>query len=302
MALKARDKGIEFELRVLSSIPDLICSDPTRLRQILNNVVGNAIKFTDRGHVAMAVSYADHMLEFTVRDTGPGISEEQAAILFQPFHQGDVSTTRKFGGTGLGLVLTRRLADAMGGTFILEKSNLGEGSTFSVRIKIVLSKQHSLVAIPSLASGTKSVHQDAHSAIEPLAGMRILVVEDSPDNQMLLKRVLMRAGADVDVASDGSEGVQCALTHNYNVVLMDLQMPRMDGYEAAGLLRDKNYSRPIVALTAHAMKEERDRAVRAGFSEFLSKPVQSEALIEMILSFNPTEKPKHRLEPPQGPI
>ena len=284
MGYKARDKGITFSLLAANPLPNLVKSDPTRLRQILANVVGNAIKFTGRGRVEMTVSFRDSILEFAVRDTGPGISPEQAEKLFSPFQQADASTTRKFGGTGLGLVLTRRLAEALGGKFILQNSVPGQGSTFVASIHIELPKNYKLVDSKALTFVDRhhvEIAQDANA----LANLSVLIVEDSPDNQLILKTILSRAGAAIDIAGDGVEGVQMALAKSYDLILMDVQMPRMDGHEAAQILRSKQYRGPIIALTAHAMIEERERAIASGFSDFLSKPVKRESLIEMLLKF-----------------
>ncbi len=280
MGYKARDKGVLFILKLMTPIPTRVISDPTRVRQILTNVVGNAIKFTEQGRVDLIIDLADDNLIIKVVDTGVGISEENRKKLFMPFAQADASTTRDFGGTGLGLVLTRHLTEAMGGSFTLEESTPGAGSTFVARIKI------------KSAAGTKvftqldpeSNHGDDGSVQNPLAGLSILVVEDSPDNQTLLHIVLTKLGARVEMASDGQEGVTKALGGPYDLVLMDVQMPTMDGHQATRKLRSGGYDRSIVALTAHAMKEERERTVASGFTDFLSKPIEKDSLISVILT------------------
>ncbi len=281
MGLRARDKGIDFALRITSPIPVLVLSDPTRLRQILNNVVGNAIKFTDRGLVELNISYEDKMLKIQVRDTGRGISPEQVDRLFHAFVQADESTTRKFGGTGLGLVLTKRLCSAMGGDFYLKESTLDVGSVFVAVIKI------------GIISGTRFIDNETlrFSTIEEelaapqrsvLSGMRLLAVDDSPDNRTLLSVMLQDAGATVDLAKDGVQGVEMALAGSYDAVLMDIQMPRMDGYQALEVLKSKAYTTPIIALTAHAMVEERERAKGKGFAAFMTKPIQRDSLMNLL--------------------
>ena len=272
LGLKAREAGTTLTLRN-QGLPERIVSDPTRLRQILNNVVGNAVKFTRHGTVELVSSFDDGMLTFTVRDEGVGISADQQAALFQPFVQADASTTRKFGGTGLGLVLTRGLCQALGGDFFLAGSRPDEGSTFvaSVRVEVASSRSASGGESGTLALGD-----------QPLEGWKVLLVEDSPDNQVLLSTMLRRAGAVVELARDGVEGVEKGLAGDYSLILMDLQMPRMGGLEAVALLRDHGLTLPIVALTAHAMREERERALAAGFSNFLSKPVELATLLSCL--------------------
>ncbi len=283
MGFRARDKGIGFTIRVNSAIPNFINSDPTRLGQILNNVVGNAIKFTDRGQVEMAITYANELLHFRISDTGPGISAEQVGCLFQAFQQADPSTTRKFGGTGLGLILTRRLTKALGGDFELERTALGRGSVFVASIKVRLPSHYTMLDGKELEFVANPVSSTPLTPV--LVGIKVLVVEDSPDNQVLFSHLLEKAGAQVELAENGIEAVQLALKNAYDVILMDVQMPQMDGHEATQRLRSAGYQGTIIALTAHAMKEERERARRSGFTDFLSKPVQRDALTEIITKY-----------------
>lgn len=278
MNLKAREKGILFELKYLTPIPKMVNSDPTRIRQILNNVVGNAIKFTDRGRVQLLVSHQDHQLEFKVVDTGRGITPGQASRLFKPFQQADVSTTRQFGGTGLGLVLTRRLAHLMGGDFQLERSVPLQGSVFVATLQVAPASVASTARFESAHSLSAMLSQPG----EPLKDLRVLVIEDSEDNQVLFRLVLNKLGAKVEIGTDGYEGVNMALTADYDAILCDIQMPRMDGYAVIRELRERGYAKPIFALTAHAMKEERDRAVEAGFTGFLTKPVNRDSLVDAL--------------------
>lgn len=278
MGYKARAKDILFTSKAVTPIPRFIISDPTRVRQILMNIVGNAIKFTDRGHVELRIGYSDGCLEFEVEDTGRGISDEQALSLFKPFTQADPSTTRKYGGTGLGLSLTRSLAEALGGSFELKSSSLDAGSTFVARIKVKPTPDTPLSS--DLDAGIISSKLDGHEG--QLEGTRILLVEDAPDNQTLITIYLSRSGTTLDVVADGLQGYQKAIQGNYDLILMDVQMPVMDGIEAVKKLRSDKYDKPIIALTAHAMKEERERCIAAGFTEFLTKPVSREELLRMI--------------------
>ncbi len=283
MGFKAREKGIQFELRFETKIPEPVLSDPTRLRQILTNICANAIKFTEKGRVQLTVSYSDEALHFRVSDTGIGISPEQSLKLFSPFQQADSTTTRKYGGTGLGLVLTRKLCEAMGGSFDLVKSTPGIGSTFVACVRIKPARNSAMIdaKLSVETDGAKPTETLTDSQV--LEGKKILLIEDSPDNQILINLYLSKRGAKVDIANDGYDGVNIALTNNFDVVLCDMQMPRMDGYEAVIELRKRGYSVPIIALTAHAMKEEYNKAMAAGFSDYLTKPVQKEQLIAAIV-------------------
>lgn len=245
------------------------------------NVVGNAIKFSEGGRVDLNVSFVNGRLIFEVVDTGRGISEEQVSGLFQPFSQADSSTTRKFGGTGLGLVLTKRLCLAMGGDFILKESALGKGSTFVASVQVLKFSSPSVDQVVNDLKLDSTLEKNTNGQGE-LSNLRVLLVEDSPDNQELIKIILSKAGAQVDIADDGLSGIEMALANQYSAILMDVQMPRMDGVEAARLLRQRGIRLPIVALTAHAMKQEQDRCLHAGFSHFLTKPIDREALIDVL--------------------
>lgn len=281
MGFKAREKGIIFNSKATNFLPTLITTDPTRLRQILMNVVGNAIKFTDKGYVELRCGFNHGFLEFEIEDTGRGISEDQKTKIFQPFAQADSSITRKYGGTGLGLVLTRSLAEALDGEFELVSSEIGKGSLFRVRVAVEIPKNSEFVSQMRFES-TVSEQNEIASQLE---GMRILLVEDSLDNQALFSIYLNKAGVKLDIASDGSQGFDLAMSHPYDVILMDVQMPIMDGITSVKKLRQSGHKGPIIALTAHAMKEERDRCLVAGFNDFLSKPASRDDLIDMILKY-----------------
>ncbi len=181
-AIKARENGTEFEFKAEGVLPEFVISDSTRIRQILSNIVGNAVKFTDKGRVELAVKYDDGTLELKVTDTGRGISDEQRTNLFQAFSQADSSTTRKFGGTGLGLVITKKLCQAMNGDFVLVKSKLGEGSTFEARVPVELPNNVKLVPLKTLV-----IQPTVDATHVDLEGLEILLVEDSPDNQFLIQ-------------------------------------------------------------------------------------------------------------------
>lgn len=283
MTFRAAEKGIRFHLSVDTSIPDKICSDPVRLRQILSNVLGNAIKFTNRGTVELNVSFENSFLRFTVKDTGIGISPEQTAKLFRAFSQADMSTTRRFGGTGLGLILSKRLAASLGGDLILLQSEAGVGSIFAVTIKPDLAPSSKLIQRDAVVR--VDVGPDSHRQHPALGRLKVLLVEDSLDNQMLIKTFLGQEGADVTTASDGQQGVILALNQSFDVVIMDIQMPIMDGHEATRKLRRSHYLKPVLALTAHAMIEEKKKCIESGFTDFLSKPIQKRQLIDILSQY-----------------
>lgn len=283
MGLKAQAKGVGLEFKLISPIPQRVTTDPTRLRQILMNMISNALKFTKLGKVTLEVEWIKEgsVFRFRVRDTGMGIEKEQAEKLFQPFVQVDSSTTRRFGGTGLGLALSRRLAQALGGNVYLESSEIGVGSVFVVDIQAPPVTEapflKSLEELPAPPLKTDAVEKE-----ESLEGVKVLLVEDAPINQILIGRFLTGAGAQVDFAENGLEGVRKALSGDYGVVLMDIQMPQMDGYEATATLRKQGYPRPIIALTAHALKEDRDRCLQVGCTDHLTKPIDRKRLLSQI--------------------
>jgi signal transduction histidine kinase/CheY-like chemotaxis protein len=282
LVFKASEKGLALELIRVGNLPRQLSTDALRLRQCLLNVVGNALKFTERGTVRVTIratrkvrkGCAASVLEFRVRDTGIGLGAEQRAKIFQPFVQADSSTTRRYGGTGLGLALSRRLARGLGGNLRLARSSLGEGSTFILTIE----SGGGTRSVPP-ATGAAPAATDAQAQ---LPGVRILVVDDAPDNRLLVRYYLERAGAEVVIAADGEAGVEIALAKPFDLILMDIQMPGIDGYEAAAQLREGGYRNPIVALTANAMRGEKERSARAGFTEHLAKPIDRAMLVSVI--------------------
>ena len=274
---RAADKRIELVLELTGSIPTRVWTDPTRLRQILLNLVGNAVKFTDVGKVALQLAASGSgpqvCLRFDVTDSGIGMSAEQAAQLFRPFTQANNSVTRRFGGTGLGLTISQRLAAAMGGAVDLVHSAPGTGSTFRVEITAGLPAD---VPWTRHLQGQASAPRTAPTA--RLAG-RVLLAEDGPDNQRLIGQVLRRAGAVVDVADNGLVAwnlLQEALRtgRGYDLLVTDMQMPELDGYSLARRIRAAGIGLPVLALTAHAMAEDRTRCLAAGCDDFAAKPIQ----------------------------
>jgi len=289
MSLKANEKGLSITIEADGAIPRVIETDPIRLKQIIFNVVGNAVKFTESGRVAIVLKELTQIrgsskLAIDVIDTGAGISADNANKLFEPFVQVDASLTRRHGGTGLGLAISRRLAQALGGDVILSESTLGKGSTFTI---IVDSGTPPTRTILFESSNETDKAVTVNEAKESLAPLRILVVEDQLDNQLLISRILKRLSADVDLAENGEEGVRKAIHNDYDVVLMDLQMPIMDGYQAAAKLRQHGYDKPIIAITAHAFAEDKERTRESGFSGHLVKPINKESLFNTLSAFKP---------------
>ena len=283
LGFQASEKGILFEVKELSSIPGLIMMDATRLKQILVNVAGNAIKFTSKGSVQIEVSSSleresQHRIRFDIVDTGDGFDGEKAQLIFEPFRQADDSLRRKHGGTGLGLTLSRELARAFGGDVTLLRTEPGKGSAFRVEI----------IAEETLESPTHAPHSLTidTNGIKPLEGMNVLVVDDSKDNQILASRYLKSAGAQVKTADNGEDGVKRAMEGDYSVVLMDIQMPGKDGFEALQELRQQGYTKPIVALTAYALEHDRQRVFEHGFDGHLSKPIDKERLVAAVRSLS----------------
>ena len=314
MRLRSKEKGIELDMHADPDLPSSIETDPIRVRQILLNLTGNAIKFTREGGVTVRGSYhaQEGMLRFRVEDTGIGMNCEQLALVsrFDAFTQADTSTTRRYGGSGLGLRISNALAQMLHGRIKIE-STPGEGSVFT----LVLPAREAAwseaspgenpveaatdVTEEPVGSGKDDAPASAESteasvkpgatpgvspAAEPLAGVRILLAEDGPDNQRLLKFLLSRAGAGVEIAEDGlaaAETVENAPADGgFDLVLMDMQMPRLDGYAATRRLRKRGFTLPIIALTAHAMAEDRTKCLDAGCDEYLSKPIDRELLID----------------------
>jgi PAS domain S-box-containing protein len=281
LSVKSQAKEIGLDFKIKTKLPEFIFTDPTRLRQIMINMISNAIKFTEKGAVVTEVEWVNNVLRFHVKDTGVGIAETQAEKLFHPFVQVDSSTTRRFGGTGLGLALSRKLAQALGGNVCLESSEAGLGSIFLVEVRAEIPADTNffdrLTAAPP-PRPEPTVDANAHA----LDGVRILLVEDAPINQILISKFLTSAGAQVELANNGLEGMNKALKGNFGIVLMDIQMPEMDGYEATTKLRESGFKTPIIALTAHALKEDRDRCLQVGCTEHMTKPIDRAALISQI--------------------
>jgi two-component system, sensor histidine kinase and response regulator len=299
---RAEEKGIGLELEImdptLRGAAGVICGDALRLGQVLNNLLSNAVKFTERGSVQLSVDTVDRcetgsLLQFSVHDTGIGLTDAQIAGLFQEFTQADGSTTRRFGGTGLGLAICKRLVELMGGE-IEVASQPGVGSCFIFTARFAAADPATLALEMPTTAG--AVH---------LAGMRVLLVEDHPINQQLALELLTSQGVSVDVANHGLEALEriAALPpQHYHVVLMDIQMPVMDGYEATQRLReDSRYSTlPIIAMTAYAILEERERCLALGMAAHLSKPIEPAVLYALLAQYyqSPHDMPAAEMTAP----
>ena len=286
---RAAHDGLDVEVGYRSPLPETIETDPTRLRQILLNLVGNAIKFTPRGSVRLEVGpVEDTRLCFEVIDTGIGLDAEQQARLFTAFSQADASTTRRFGGTGLGLAISKRLAGMLGGDLRV-RSVPGEGSTFTLTIDVGSLAGVRLLDRPPEVRAAAERPEPSADERQALRG-RILLAEDGLDARRLLARHLRAAGAEVETAENGLVACEFALRAAeagapYDLILMDMQMPELDGYAAAARLRAAGYRGPIVALTAHAMEDERARCLGAGCDGFATKPILRRTLIEVARAY-----------------
>jgi signal transduction histidine kinase/DNA-binding response OmpR family regulator len=291
MRVRAKEKGLFFEVHYQTPIPETIQSDPTRIRQVLMNLVGNAIKFTASGGIRILARCEDPngpspTLTLEVVDTGIGMTNAQVGQLFQPFVQADTSTTRKFGGTGLGLAICRRLAHMLGGDIHVDSAP-GRGSSFKLSVSagslagVRMFEELQEAGIPE--NGAALTVAEAVEALD----CRVLLAEDGLDNQLLISTHLLRAGAKVTIVENGRLAVEAALAATlakdpFDVILMDMQMPEMDGYAATSELRRKGYRGPVVALTAHAMAGDRERCLAAGCTDYLTKPIGRAKLVSSV--------------------
>ena len=291
MKVRALEKGLSLTAVFDGGMPKTIQSDSTRIRQILINLVGNAIKFTKTGDIQVLTWLSgqdspDPELHFAVTDTGIGMSEEQTSRLFKPFSQVDSSTTRRFGGTGLGLAISKSLAAMLGGAIDVY-SRPGEGSTFTLTIPT-----GSLEGVKLINSQDEAEHNPCRgnkvaSPHDIQLNCRILLAEDGPDNQRIISLLLRKAGAEVTMADNGQIAVDYALARqeDFDVILMDMQMPVMDGYDATETLRSHGYAGPIIALTAHAMKEDRQRCLDVGCDDYLTKPIDRARFLSIVAKY-----------------
>jgi len=273
------EKGLSFDMEYQFPIPGTINTDPTRLKQILINLCSNAIKFTREGSITVSIQYLSdsNRMQFTVTDTGIGISAKEQKKIFRPFTQADDSTTRIYGGTGLGLYISRKLAKTLGGD-ITVTSEKGQGSQFTATIDVGIEPDKLEIIneapAPIASPDNKPVHIQLNG--------RVLLVEDNRENQKLITKSIRKTGLTVDIAENGKVGVEKALSGNYNLVLMDMQMPVMGGLEAIRKLRNSGYTVPIISITANAMQEDRNSCFAAGANDYLTKPLDFNHFYEVL--------------------
>jgi signal transduction histidine kinase len=289
---RAQEKGLQLVVEQHGEIPMTMCSDPVRVRQVLLNLVGNSVKFTESGTVSVSCGMAETApaevphVRFEVTDTGIGIPADKLDSLFQAFTQLDTSSTRRAGGTGLGLAISKRLAEMLGGRIEVE-SESGRGSTFRLVLPLEQTEE-----VPEAPGATQRAEEERRAAGKPVAqsdtplNARVLLVEDVKLNQKLIRTILQRSGAEVEVAGDGRQGVDLFLEEHaagrpFDIVLMDMQMPVMDGYEATVELRRLGWTGPVIALTAHAMSSDRKKCMDAGCTDYTTKPIDKGHLIDL---------------------
>jgi len=279
----AHEKGLQLSASVRPEVPDQLIGDPHRLRQVLLNLINNGVKFTKAGSVRVQVRLEEEhagaaTIRFDVVDTGIGLSREQQSLIFEPFRQADGSVTRKYGGTGLGLAICARLVELQGGSMSV-LSSIGEGSTFSFQIRCGVCSEPD--ASPQKRSAEKRVRRGASRE-----RLKVLLAEDNRVNQLLVVRLLEGRGHQVMVVGDGHAALNAIEEQSFDLILMDIQMPEMDGLEAARILRERTLhgrrTAPIIAMTAHAMKGDRDKCIEAGMAGYISKPIQPEQLFELM--------------------
>ncbi|MGS0496690.1 7TM diverse intracellular signaling domain-containing protein [Pseudoalteromonas mariniglutinosa] len=294
-----RDKGLKFKVDYQFPLPDWIVSDPTRLRQILLNLTANALKFTTVGHIQLLVSCTEEQLVIKVKDTGIGMTDAEQADLFTPFYQADSSISRKYGGTGLGLNISKSLAEKLDGNITVH-SHVGSGSEFSLNMALY-TPEH-VRWITSFEEICVSTVKELPSQCQRNLVGEVLVAEDHPENRELIKRILERMGLTVTAVENGQDAVQATLDHQFDLILLDIQMPIMDGEQAIHIMQATGITTPIVALTANTMQHEIERYLKQGFIDHIGKPIDRSEFSQKIASYLDIEMheevklPEHEFE------
>jgi signal transduction histidine kinase/CheY-like chemotaxis protein len=299
LAIRAHRKGLDLKSLVHWNVPDALIGDPGRLRQVVLNLVGNAVKFTERGEVVIDVSVGEEpasdgavWLKFAVRDSGIGISADKQQAIFRAFEQADSSTTRKYGGTGLGLTISAQLAKLMGGSIAVE-SEPGKGSIFTFTAQLRLGRQDALESgvQPTLKAHETDAASPARTTDSNMTRLNILVAEDNGFNAQFMEALLVRRGHRVQLVSDGSAAIAATSVDDFDLLLLDVHMPRMDGFEVIRAIRERESATgrhlPVIALTARSRREDRERCLEAGMDDFLAKPVRA---VELWAAISPIER------------
>jgi CheY-like chemotaxis protein/HPt (histidine-containing phosphotransfer) domain-containing protein/two-component sensor histidine kinase len=274
---KIREKDLKFNVHIDKDVPDILSGDAVRLTQILVNLISNAVKFTDKGEISVYVqllssSETDARIKLCVKDTGIGIAPEKQSAIFERFQQAELETTRRFGGTGLGLSIVKQLIEIQGGSIRLE-SEPGKGSEFIVEL---------VYTLPDLAQMYSEALAEQEEQV-PLQKIKVLIAEDNHMNQQLIKHLMKSWSLDHFIVETGAEAVEALKHHSYSIVLMDIQMPDMDGYMATTIIRNELKSDvPIIAMTAHAMVGEREKCLQLGMNDYVSKPIKETVLYNII--------------------
>ena len=286
---QCKERNLSYQLQIQYPLPNIVQADPTRLKQILFNLTNNAVKFTKDGWVKIEISYAYEKMIFSIEDSGIGIDQEEKNKLFNAFSQADSSTTRLFGGSGLGLYISKNLANLMGGELTVE-SEKGIGSCFTLTVgagdNATSSYIQSAGMLTQLMDEYKS--QQKTQFIPRLKG-RVLLAEDNPDNQLLIRRLINATGVDVSIVDDGLQALEAVDKEKFDIVFLDMQMPNMGGEEAAKLMRKKGIETPLVAFTANVMKHQIDKYIMNGFNTVVEKPISQEQLYDVMQEFLPAQ-------------
>ena len=289
LAILAAQKGLNLNYHVDQQVPDLVIGDQIRVIQVLNNLVNNAIKFTEQGEITVSVSLKTRQKEnhqekavilFTVKDTGIGIPKDKKDIIFESFSQGDNSITRQYGGTGLGITISKELIELMDGNISIE-SEVGKGTTVTFTIPFLIALKRGKYPEPN-----KAKNEEKGKSQSAVSGRQVLLIEDNPVNQKLAELILKKWGCNVIIAENGKKALDILKNKQFDFILMDCQMPEMDGFEATKAIRKKESKTgahiPIIAMTALAMKTDKERCIQAGMDAYISKPIKQDELLKVI--------------------